>query len=306
MAPTTVYVHGNGNKPPEAVLKRQWDAALFGRDMGTASRMAYWAPLRYPQPLPESAPDPAEQLPPAPAAPGPEDVADPEAFIAEVIGQARAEAGRGPSPEAAPADDRLDAWLRDMVYTADALAEGEAAAPGTSTAEALPLPRPLRIAAFRELVRRAFEDVYAYFFGGLMEPMRKVVRDALTGLDGPVVVLGHSLGTIVAYDVLREPDSSALTLPLFVTIGSPLAVTEVQDLVVQPLQVPAAAAAWLNVSDARDLVALDHTVRPEYEPVDRCTDLLVVNDSTSHHGAVEYLQTGPVREAVGEVVGAQP
>ncbi|MFE9841739.1 hypothetical protein [Streptomyces goshikiensis] len=39
-----VYVHGNGNKVREDLLKSQWYSALFGADMGAATRMAYWAP----------------------------------------------------------------------------------------------------------------------------------------------------------------------------------------------------------------------------------------------------------------------
>jgi hypothetical protein len=59
-----VYVHGNGNKVREELLKRQWDLALFGRDAGSDSRMAYWAPLLHPQPLPDPEFDEAEQLAP--------------------------------------------------------------------------------------------------------------------------------------------------------------------------------------------------------------------------------------------------
>jgi hypothetical protein len=128
----------------------------------------------------------------------------------------------------------------------------------------------LRKAAFRALVKVTFKDVYAYFFDGFGERMRAVTHAALRDITGPVVVLGHSLGSIIAYDVLRDPASRALDVPLFLTVGSPLAVTEVQDLVVRPLEVPSAVAAWRNASDARDVVALDHTIRPEYSPADKC------------------------------------
>ncbi|MER6312082.1 hypothetical protein ABT180_39640, partial [Streptomyces sp. NPDC001657] len=60
MRPSVVYVHGNGNKVRSDLLKSQWDTALFGRDMGAASRMAYWAPVRYPAPLPDHRPDPLD------------------------------------------------------------------------------------------------------------------------------------------------------------------------------------------------------------------------------------------------------
>src|SRR5262245_9908903 len=54
---TVVYVHGIGNKPPPATLKRQFDQALFGIDMGARTRLAYWADIRYPQPLPSGGSD---------------------------------------------------------------------------------------------------------------------------------------------------------------------------------------------------------------------------------------------------------
>jgi hypothetical protein len=56
--------------------------------------------------------------------------------------------------------------------------------------------------------------------------------------------------------------------------------------------------AWRNVADARDLVALDSTIRPEYDPAARCADFLVTNDSNSHHGIREYLGTPAIRDAV--------
>lgn len=309
MGITIVYVHGNGNEVREALLKQQWDGALFGRDLGASSGMAYWASVRYPQPLPdpssvEAVFDEIEEAPTSllEAAPPPP-VEPPEEFVAQSIREVRAAEAAitlESVPESAGKD--LEEWLRRMTYTADALAAGEnAEPPPASSFEALPFPRPIRIAVFRELVKRTFKDVYAYFFGDSKEPMRQVLRDALGGIDGPVVVLSHSLGTIIAYDVLREQGSSGLEIPLFVTVGSPLGITEVQDLVERPLQVPAAVTAWRNASDARDLVALDHTLRPAYAPAERCTDFVVVNDSSNHHGIREYLRAAPIQEPIREL-----
>jgi hypothetical protein len=311
MGITTVYVHGNGNKVRGPLLKQRWDQALFGRDMGDSSRMAYWAPVRYPQPLPDPAPadaeamfDEIEEVPVSPLEAAPPPAAEsPEEFVAEAIREARAEELAAPLEGAPdPTGKLLEGWLRRMTYSVDALAAGEnAEPPPASPLEALPFPRPVRIAAFRALVKRTFKDVYAYFFGGSKEPMRQVLRDELRRVDGPVVVLAHSLGTIIAYDVLREQASSNLEIPLFVTVGSPLGVTEVQDLIERPLEVPTAVTAWRNASDARDVVALDHTLRPAYAPAERCTDFIVVNDSSNHHGIREYLRAAPVQEPIREL-----
>lgn len=300
MRPTIVYVHGNGNKVRKDLLERQWNEALFGQDMPESSRMAYWASLRYAQPLPDPAFDEMDLLPVSPleVAPPPA-LESAEAFIAKVLAEARQEAEAAPRPESTGDAGSLEAWLRDMTYAAEALAEGEGAAPPPSSPfEALPFPRPLRTLAFRALVERAFKDVHAYFFGGFKARMRRVVRDALAGIEGPVIIVAHSLGSIIAYDVLREAGASSPDVPLFVTVGSPLAVTEVQDLVERPLEVPSGVGAWRNVSDARDLVAMDHTIRPEYAPAVRCTDFLVTNDSGTHHGIRQYLRTVPVRQPI--------
>jgi hypothetical protein len=288
--PTIVYVHGNGNKIASDPLRSQWDRALFGRDMGAQSRMAYWAPVLHPSPLGAAEADEIQQLPVSPLESFVPESPPPDEFAAEVLRETGDKAGQ------------LEPWLRDLVYTGDAIVEGENTAPPvTSPFEALPLPKPLRQAAFRELVKRTFKDVYAYFFDGRGDAMRQVLRAALTGVNGPVVVVGHSLGSIIAYDVLREPAFAGLNVPLLVTAGSPLGVTEVQDLVVRPLQVPAPVAQWRNVSDFRDLVALDHTIRPEFSPAARCTDLSVANDSWNHHGIGEYLATVAIRQPILQI-----
>ncbi|MFF4602978.1 hypothetical protein ACFY12_09535 [Streptomyces sp. NPDC001339] len=315
MPPAVVYVHGNGNKVRRELLKSQWDTALFGRDMAGASRMAYWAPLRYPEPLPDfwadpldGGPEPAEE-PAAATGPGapPSDRAAleaPEEFVARTLDEARREAAdAGLEGRAGQDGSALAGWLRDMTYLADPLAHaGEREEPSAELPlEALPLPQAGRTAVFRRLVRHTFKDVHAYFFGGAGPAMREVVREALGGpADGPLVVIGHSLGSVIAYEVLRELGRE---VELLVTVGSPLAITEVQDQLVHPPAVPAGVAAWRNASDLRDLVALDHTLRPEYAPPERVTDLLVTNDSGNHHGIREYLSQPQVREPVHQLFG---
>ena len=143
-----VYVHGNGNKVREELLKRQWDLALFGRDAGAGSRMAYWAPLLHPEPLPDPEFDEAEQ-------PGPMARRRP-----------RPSSRRRPTSRATRAA---------MAYTAEAVVAGEELE-ADAGAEALPLPRAVRMRLFEQLVRVTFKDVHAYFFGGFAERMRAVVR----------------------------------------------------------------------------------------------------------------------------------
>jgi hypothetical protein len=272
--PVIVYIHGNGNKVRSDLLKRQWDQALFGRDAGEQTRMAYWAPLLHAEPLPDPLFDEIEH-----EAPLEESAVAEEAVV--------------------PAE--LQAYARGMTVTAEALVEGEEAAPaadGEVLPEALWLPRAARIRVFEQLVRLTFKDVHAYFFRGFAERMRDVLRQTLEGIDEPFVLVSHSLGTIIAYDVLREAAARDLNVELLVTVGSPLGVREIQDLVTSPLQVPGGVRAWLNASDLRDVVALDHTLRDDYRPAEMITDLIVPNASANHHGIREYLSAPAVRDAI--------
>ncbi|GAA1114942.1 hypothetical protein [Kitasatospora arboriphila] len=296
MGPAIVYVHGVGNKPPEQQLKEQWDVALFGRPMGGLSRMAYWAPLRHHEPLPAPVPDDGvTELPPSGAAPRtarPSAPAPPEEFLAAV----RAETAAPVPGSTAPGP--LDPWLRAMVYAAEALSAGAGAATGT---DALPLPRFGRTVAFQVLARHAYRDAHAYFTGGMREQIQKVASTALEEADGPLVVVGHGLGSVIAYEVLRTHPGE---VPLLITIGSPLGITEIRDRLAAPLTVPPGVAAWRNAYDPRDLVALGRTVRPEYEPGSLTEDVVVVNDSANHHGAAEYLARPAVRAPVRARIAA--
>ncbi|OEJ93912.1 serine aminopeptidase domain-containing protein [Streptomyces thermolilacinus] len=329
MRPRIVYVHGCGPKPRAALLAEQWDRTLFGHDANAMSHLAYWAPLLHPEPLPDRLPDPLEGRPGAVAeaeaeeeaeTPAPPLLEDPARFVARVSAEAEAARARaateGVTGSRTDAGSRteaagglLEGWLRDMAYLAEALALAEEPRPGPGEEplpRALPLPRPARTALFRLLVRHVFEDAHAYFFGGAGPAVRQVVADALDAAEaardaeggGPLVVVGHSLGSVAAYEVLAE---RGRPVDLFVTLGSPLGVTEVQDLLAASPAVPPGTALWLNASDARDLVALDHTLRPDYAPRGRVTDLLVANGSANHHGAAEYLANPLVREPVRRV-----
>ncbi len=56
--------------------------------------------------------------------------------------------------------------------------------------------------------RNFYREVSGYLHGtpGMADEMRDRVRTAIVGNDGPVVVLAHSLGSIIAFDVLSEPE----------------------------------------------------------------------------------------------------
>ncbi len=124
---------------------------------------------------------------------------------------------------------------------------------------------------------------------------------------GPFVIIAHSQGSMIAYDVLRRLQKEQIEVPLFLTIGSPLGIAEVQDVIRQwtggGLPFPPCVERWVNIADRLDPVAIDSTLANDFGA--DIEDRQVVNlDSPRHpHSGTGYLQTKLLRDVVGETVG---
>ena len=141
--------------------------------------------------------------------------------------------------------------------------------------------------------------------------MEKAVRDRLTPGGGPYVVVAHSQGTMIAYNVLRQLDPAQYPVALFVTIGSPLGMQEVQDKLhewsgTRKLAVPACVQRWVNVAERLDPVAIDSDLTDEFDGrLENERGFFLNPDSPRHpHSATGYLRTAQVRRPVQETVGA--
>jgi hypothetical protein len=139
-------------------------------------------------------------------------------------------------------------------------------------------------------VALATKDVYSYLTKpAIRDTMDSGVRSAFAA-NTETVVVAHSLGTVVAYNVLRrDGEARGLDVPLFVTLGSPLAVTVVKKAI-RPIGHPSCAKRWFNAMDERDVVALfpldaDHF---DVDPaIENKTD--VDNPTENRHGISGYL-----------------
>jgi hypothetical protein len=71
------------------------------------------------------------------------------------------------------------------------------------------------------------------------------------------VVVSHSLGTVVAYNVLMSRPAAfpEVKVPLFVTLGSPLAVNAIRSRL-KPHTFPKPVGKWYNAMDPDDVVSL--------------------------------------------------
>jgi pimeloyl-ACP methyl ester carboxylesterase len=71
------------------------------------------------------------------------------------------------------------------------------------------------------------------------------------------MLIAHSMGSIIAYDVLAAAGRTlpGLRVSHFVTVGSPLGLSPVKEILAAPLRVPECVERWGNLADPRDHVA---------------------------------------------------
>lgn len=154
-------------------------------------------------------------------------------------------------------------------------------------------------------------DVYAYLNDSRI---REAIEDGITKAITPgvqTVVVAHSLGTVVAYNLLRrEGHLRNWKVPLLVTVGSPLAVTAIRTtlkMLATPRK-PQCVDAWLNAMDSRDVVAL-YPLDPDNFPIDppkpkieNKTD--VQNWTDNRHGIRGYLDDEIVASRIYDALTA--
>lgn len=307
-AKTIVFIHGIGNKPLPKILKCQWDEALFGFNLGERSRLAYWVNRLF-YPIPEKG-----------TCKSPDITLDGETPNAGSSGGMSVRSIADPSfgmepllPEAAESKMERAVMTRLAKELLDATGEprGSVSAADYRT-RVLPLPKPLREFITRRITKAFLKDVHEYLFD---EARRRAMRESLltrlrTG-GGPFVVIAHSQGSMIAYDALCGLDPAEYDIPLFVTIGSPLGLTEVQDRLKtftnqNRLAVPAVVKRWINVADPLDPVCADKKLASDYKANGSVAveDVMTWNADSprSPHSGTGYLKLSVVRKTVLETI----
>ncbi|MEU0646057.1 trypsin-like peptidase domain-containing protein [Streptomyces umbrinus] len=144
-----------------------------------------------------------------------------------------------------------------------------------------------------------FRDVDAYL--GDERIREAVLARVLATLPptGDIVLVTHSLGTVVGMDLIeRLPDQ--MNLPLLVTAGSPLGMDTVYSrLLTQGPKRPAKVSNWINVWCPTDAVA---TGCPLHNTWGKITDLAVANARDRAHSIEEYLAHPGVASEIGHAL----
>jgi subtilisin family serine protease len=179
-------------------------------------------------------------------------------------------------------------------------------------ARVLPLPKPLREFISRRITKTFLKDVHEFLFvKERREIMRESVLSRLRTGGGPFIVIGHSQGSMVAYEALCSLSRSDVKVDLFITIGSPLGLTEVKDQLKvmtgrKRLAVPAVVERWINVADPIDPVCADKRLSGDYDATNGVAveDFRRWNEGSPRdpHSGTGYLRLpevrGPVRETI--------
>jgi hypothetical protein len=284
MAKVIIGVHGLSNKPEEPQLFDWWLRSINDglQRVGAAPlpasqfRLAYWADSMY------EGPD-----------------TDPE-------------------PYTAPATDRMGDepnWLIDAgrAFFSDIIGSFGDAKQQLTDSE--------RLEGIKNAVRRkVVEDLADYYdddntiqFGDrngvhTRSALRAEVSELIEGHPADeLLILGHSMGSIIAYDVLRSLRDSNAKVRNLVTIGSPLGLSNVKNKTLAewdgkdgPLVPEVLTDGWANFGDRKDLVCADLTLKGEYRPSSGpdVEDRFVVNgyfhEKQNHHKSYGYLRTDAV------------
>ena len=136
--------------------------------------------------------------------------------------------------------------------------------------------------------------------------MVQTVKDRISTGGGPFVVVGHSQGSMVTYQALMEL-GAALEVDLYVTIGSPLGLPQVTDVLQKwhgkKLPIPAGVKRWVNIAQDGDIVCLDQSLADEYSAAGKpkIVDERVVGvvwPPSKAHSASRYLSRQSTQETV--------
>lgn len=154
-------------------------------------------------------------------------------------------------------------------------------------------------------------DVYQYLKNSnIREAIDEGVSAAIRK-DVETVVVAHSLGTVVAYNLLRQHGADrGWNCVSFVTVGSPLAIGAIRTALKSfaPIRCPPCVRAWFNALDERDVVALFPLDSTSF-PLDPAMPAIankrdVRNRTENRHGISGYLDDKEVARRIYDALTA--
>lgn len=157
-----------------------------------------------------------------------------------------------------------------------------------SIVDYLPFLLPLvpgTLKATAEEVRRYFKNE-DYIASNIRNVLKEQLRPLLKNNE-KVLLIGHSLGSVIAYDSLWElshQEHIHTKVDLFLTLGSPLGMNYVQSRLKgsdykNEMKYPTNIKRWVNVAAEGDITALDREFADDFSEM---KDLKLVDDIEDH------------------------
>jgi hypothetical protein len=279
MSYVIVGIHGLANKPPAKELEKWWRQAILeglARNCGNTEQMVEFTIVYWANQFHDPLQDPRKMEEPYVKAEGSD-----------------------------PLKTYKDGWCDDVV--AGVLGIGGLALDATK--------RYLGIGELADRVLQAkLNDLSNYYENRkVREKLRSGLETKLKSLKGKrIMLIAHSMGSIIAYDVLRiigrkDPN---YRLDHFVTIGSPLGLPHVKDRIYREnhlVRTPTVVRKWTNFAERRDPVAIDVHLANDYEPNDhgvQVKDDLIINGyvgkggEPNYHKSYGYLRAPELSKAI--------
>ncbi|HIF9371845.1 TPA: hypothetical protein ACX6RS_003986, partial [Photobacterium damselae] len=252
-----ITIHGRSNKPPAHILEDSWLRAIndgrrhVNQPLINKSQfsMAYYADVFYQQPLYF---DPEPYVPYLPFLPYLPDMPD-------------IPNNHSPIPLAVDEDHLSEMMEQNKWHLGNLFFEPLLSEFGGYRALNY-LSKPL--------LRYWLTDVYHYFHDPAfaLEIEKPLIRLLQEYRHHSITLISHSLGTVIAYNVLQklaaQRTTQDITIDKWITLGSPLGLASVKAQLKRNLQgsltVPENVSAWHNYSDKRDIVCIDRDLADDF------------------------------------------
>ncbi len=129
---------------------------------------------------------------------------------------------------------------------------------------------------------------------------RKVGAAIFDGKPDPVIVVAHSLGTVVSYRVLANARFERRDVPLYVTLGSPLSVRMFKSILPVRGSMPTPPiGSWFNCRHKDDFVTLGRGIIAQSIGFDGVEDSTEIADGDpDRHSIVQYLSSPAVAKII--------
>ncbi len=139
-------------------------------------------------------------------------------------------------------------------------------------------------------------DVYVYITeAAVRAEIDGIVQNSMRA--EPTAIVGHSLGSVVAYNVLAN--NPPCTLVKYVTVGSPLGIAAVRERLPIKPHMPSSVKVWYNAFDPKDIVALNPLNAAHFPTRPEITNKGdIQNLSDNHHHISHYLDDPDVAKQV--------